>query len=162
MMKLILYIVIFCSFIRCKAQDKIIGRYLGYQFNSTQNVSYLSQELKFINTNKDTLKVNLRLPYDTTSHDVINRGIYYNCHLKEDTIYTLTLKKICVSDIPEAYNSYYKTNAIPDKKDCSKFTEIEKNNAYEYKGNYGKYVDIGGVLYEVIGLSPDDSCFYPH
>lgn len=161
-MKLILYLVVFCSFTGCKAQDKITGRYLGYQFNSTQNISYLSQELKFINADKDTLKINLRLPYDTISHNVINHGIYYNCHLKEDTVYTFTLKKICSNDIPEAYNSYYKTNTVPDKKDFSKFTEVEKNTEYNYIGNYGKYVDIGGVLYEVIGISPDDSCFYPH
>jgi len=161
-MKLMLYLVVFCSYIGCKAQDKVTGHYLGYQFNSTQNISYLSQELKFIKMNKDTLRLNLRLPYDTISHNVINYGIFYNCHLKEGKEYTIKLKKICVSDIPEAYNSYYKTNAIPDKKDCSKFTEVEKDTEYNYIGNYGKYVDIDGVLYEVIGLSPDDSCFYPH
>lgn len=156
-----LYGVILLTFCSCKAQEKVVLRYIGYQYKETKNKSFVNEELTFIK-DKDTLKVNLKLPYDTVSHNVINRGIFYNCHLKEDTVYTITLKKICVTDIPETFNSYYKTNTIPDKKDCSRFTEVEKNTEYNYTGNYGKYVDIDGVLYEVIGISPDDSCFYPH
>lgn len=162
MMKLILYSIILYSFIGCKTQDKITGSYFDYQYSGTENTSYLRQELKFINKDKDTLKVNLRLPYDTISRNIINRGVFYNCILKKGTIYTITLKKICVKDIPETFNSYYKTNAIPDKTDCSKFREIKNNTAYEYKGDYGKYVDINNVIYEVIGLSPSDGCFFVH
>lgn len=67
-----------------------------------------------------------------------------------------------MSEIPESFNSYYKTNAIVDEKDCSKFSEVEKNTAYNYIGNYGKYVDIDGVLYEVVGLNPSDECVFQH
>lgn len=156
-----LYGIMLLTFFSCKAQEKVTLRYIGHQYKETKNKSFVNDELTFIK-DKDTLKVNIKVPFDERNAQIINRGIFYNCHLKEDTVYTITLKKICANNIPEAYNSYYKTNAIPDKKDCSKFTEIEKNTNYEYTGNYGKYVDIGGVLYEVIGLSPDDSCFYPH
>jgi hypothetical protein len=158
---LILYGIILFAFFSCKAQEKVALRYAGHQYKETKNKSFVNDELKFIK-DKDTLKMNIKIPFDEINAQIINRGVFYNCHLKEDTVYTFTLKKICVSDIPEAYNSYYKTNAIPDKNDCSKFTEVEKNTDYNYIGNYGKYVDIDGVLYEVIGLSPDDSCFYPH
>lgn len=149
------------TFFSCKAQEKVTLRYIGHQYKETKNKSFVNDELTFIKNN-DTLRVNIKVPFNESDAQIINRGIYYNCHLKEDTVYTLTLKKICANDIPEAFNSYYKTNTIPDKKDCSKFTEIEKNTDYEYKGNYGKYVDIDGVLYEIIGLSPDNNCFYPH
>lgn len=149
------------TFFSCKAQEKAALRYIGHQYKVTKNKSFVNNELTFIK-DKDTLKVNIKVPFDERNAEIINRGIYYNCHLKEDTVYTITLKKICSTDIPEVFNSYYKTNTIPDKKDCSKFTEVEKNTNYEYKGNYEKYVDIDGVLYEVIGISPDDSCFYPH
>lgn len=145
----------------CKAQEKVTLLYLGYQYNNTKNSSFVSKELNFLKAN-DTLHMNIRLPYDTIKHEIINRGIYYNCHLKKDTTYTFTLKKICVNNIPDVPNSYYKTNTIPNKKDCSKFTEVEKNTGYKYEGNYGKYVDIDRTLYEIIGLSPNDGCFFPH
>lgn len=156
-----LYGIMLFTFFSCKAQEKVTLRYIGHQYKETKNKSFVNDELTFIKNN-DTLRVNIKVPFNESDAQIINRGIYYNCHLKEDTVYTLTLKKICANDIPEAFNSYYKTNTIPDKKDCSKFTEIEKNTDYEYKGNYGKYVDIDGVLYEIIGLSPDNNCFYPH
>jgi hypothetical protein len=156
-----LYGIMLFTFFSCKAQEKVTARYIGHQYKETKNKSFVNDELTFINNN-DTLRVNIKVPFNENDAQIINKGIYYNCHLKEDTVYTITLKKICTTDIPEAFNSYYKTNAIPDKKDCSKFTEIEKNTNYEYKGNYGKYVDINGVLYEVIGISPDNGCFYPH
>ncbi len=158
MIKLISIIIILYFSIACNAQYKIKGRYLGYQLNSTQNVSFINQQLIFIDN--DTLKVNLRLPFDTITHSVTTQGIYYNCHLKEGIVYTITLEKICVSDIPESFNSYYRTNAIFRKKDCSKFKEIKKDTEYKYYGNYGHYVDIDGVLYKIRGLSPGSSCSF--
>lgn len=146
----------------CKAQEQLIGSYIGYQYKETKNISFINRELLFLNEDSDTLKINIRMAFDIKNPQIINPGIFYNCSLKEGEQYTITLKKICVSDIPEAFNSYYKTNTIPDKKDCSKFIEVEKNTEYNYTGNYGKYIDIDGVLYEVIGISPDDNCFYPH
>jgi hypothetical protein len=92
----------------------------------------------------------------------MDRGIFYGCHLKKDTVYTFILKKICLNDISDVPNDYYKTNTIPDQKDCSKFIEIEKNTEYKYEGNYGKYVDISGTLYEIIGLNPSGDCVFQH
>ncbi|MDM1377349.1 hypothetical protein [Myroides marinus] len=161
MRALILYGIILFTFFSCKAQEKVTLRYIGNQSSGTENESFINNSFLFLNKN-DTIKVNVKTPFNINKMEIINRGIYYNCQLKKDTIYSLTLKKICTADIPEIFNSYYKTNTIPDKTDCSKFTEIKKNTVYDYKGNYEKYVDIDDVLYEVIGLSPDTGCFYPH
>ena len=89
-------------------------------------------------------------------------GIFYNCHLKEDILYTITLKKICGNDIPDVFHIYYKTNAVFDKDDCSRFKAIVKNTNYVYDRNYGKYVDMDGILYEIVGLTPGDGCVFQH
>jgi hypothetical protein len=158
---LILNIVFFLfSLNNCFAQEKLIVHYIGSQLKSTKNYSFLSKELKFLKENKDTLKMNIRLPYDTINHKIIDMGIFYNCHLREDTVYIIILKKICVNDITDVPNSYYKINTIPDKNDCSLFTEMEKNTIYKYEGNYGKYVDINNELFEIMGLSPSNDCFF--
>jgi hypothetical protein len=143
----------------CKAQEKMTLKYIGQQYKGTKNENFVNQEIIFLKAN-DTFRVNIKMPFDVKSKKIINRGIYYNCHLKSGTVYTITLKRICVNSIPDVPNSYYKTNTIPDKKDCSKFTEVEKNTAYRYEGNYGKYVDIDGALYEIVGLSPGDGCVF--
>ncbi|GGE99254.1 hypothetical protein SAMN05443634_102300 [Chishuiella changwenlii] len=158
---LILYGIMFFLFFNCKAQEKMTLRYVDHQYKETKNKSFVNNELVFIKS-EDTLRMNVKVPFKQSNAQIINRGIFYNCHLKENTIYTITLKKICINDIPEAFNSYYRTNTITDKTDCSKFTEIKNNTNYEYKGDYEKYVDIDNVLYEIIELSPNTGCFYPH
>ena len=159
MRTLILDWIMLFPFFGCKAQGKIVSKYIGYQYKETNNNSFIKRELLFLEKN-DTLRINIRLPFDTKNPQIINPGIYYNCHLKVDTVYTISLKKICAGDIPDVYNSYYKTNTIPDKNDCSKFTEVVNNTPYEYKGHYGEYVDINGGLYEITGLSPGDGCSF--
>lgn len=161
MKTIIVFAIMLFTLCGCKAQDKITLCYIGYQYKETKNNSFLNKQLLFTH-NEDTLKMNLRLPFDISNHNVIDSGIFYNCHLKKGTTYTITLKKTCVTDIHETFNSYYNINTIPDKTDCSRFIEIRKNTRFRYFGNYGKYVDIDGVLYEIIGLSPDDDCCYPH
>lgn len=95
--------------------------------------------------------------------EIINRGLYYNCILTPGNAYIITLKKISKNGLPEETNSYYKTNAIfNDKQDSAKFIEVPKDTQYMYKGYYERYVDINNILYEIIGLSPDAECFYPH
>jgi hypothetical protein len=51
---------------------------------------------------------------------------------------------------------------IPDKNDCSKFIEIKKDTEYDYRGDYGRYVDIKGCLYEIKRIYPNNGGFYPH
>jgi hypothetical protein len=161
MRTLILYGIMLLSSFGCKAQDNITASYIWYQYQETKNNSFIRRELLFLEK-RDTLRINIRMPFNTQKPQIVSPGIFYNCHLKENTVYTITLKKICVSEIPEAFTSYYKTNTIPDRKDCSQFTEIEENTEYKYTGNYGKYVDIDGTLYEIIGLSPSDGCVFQH
>lgn len=164
MKRAIIALTLTCLSCYCQSQTVFTGKYIGFFYELTKNESFINKVIMFQSLEKDTLSMNVKLPIDTT-HMVIDRGIYYNCHLKENTIYTITLKKICVNEIPEVCNSYYRTNVVFDDKDCSKFTEFEKNTPYNYlcgysKG-YGKFVDIDGFLYEIIGLKPDDDCFYP-
>lgn len=149
--------------VSCKAQDTLTYKvkYIGFSFETTKNRSFINRSLIFIN-NKDTFILNQKLPYKSEKPKVNYSGIYYNCHLKEDVVYTIVLKSFCVRDIPKSFNNYYITNTIPDKNDCSMFKENERNTKYKYYGNYEKYVDIAGRLYEVIGLSPSDDCFFPH
>jgi len=170
MRNLIFFCFLLLSLPACVAQETITVRYISSQYNRTKNNSFICKEMRFISyKNNDTLSMNVRLPLkvtvkvsnDTIGIDVVDMGIYYDCHLKKDTIYTITVKKICINEIPEVYHSYYNTNAIFDNNDCSKFTEIEKNTPYEYIGYYGKFVDIKGILYEIVGLKPDNDCFYP-
>ena len=146
--------------IGCKAQEKITVRYVNSKYEGSKNKSFITREMIFLK-NEDTLIINIRLPFDISNPKIFNPGIYYNCHLRKDSVYTISLKRICANDIPKDYNSYYKTNIVPDEKDCSRFKEIDKNTDYEYRGYYGMYVDMKGTLYEIIKLTPDDGCVFP-
>ena len=175
MKNLLLFGFLLYSFCPCLAKETITVRYVDYQYEPTKNNGFICKKLRFVSqNNNDTLFINVRLPLkvnvtilnDTIGVDIFDNGIYYNCHLKQDTIYTITLKTICINEIPDICNSYYKINAVFDNADCAKFTEIEKNTPYEYscgysKG-YGKFVDVKGILYEIVGLKPDNDCFYPN
>lgn len=108
---------------------------------------------------KDTLKMNVKLPYDPVNADTINNGILYRCFLKEKQVYVLKLKRICPADIPEAVNSYYRINALSSKKKCSTFSEIKTDTEFLQR-NPGKYVDINHTIYELTGISPDTDCAY--
>lgn len=149
-------------------------RYIDYQYKPTKNNSFLCKELRFVldNTN-DTLLMNIRLPLkvniassnDPIAVNIIDYGIYSNCHLRKDTIYTIGLKKICISEISDICNSYYKTNAVFDSVNCSEFTEIENDNISRNDRNCirgSRFVDIKGILYEIISLTPNNDCFYLH
>jgi len=154
----------------CVAQKIITARYLRSNYEFTQNSSFMRREMKFVSDNSnDTLYVNVRLPLklninkfnDTISVEVFNWGVYHNCHLEQDSIYILILKRICVNDIPEWQHSYYRTNAIFDENDCSRFVEFENNTPFQYAGYVGEYVDVKGILYRIVGLEPNTNCFFP-
>jgi len=161
MKKIVFYSAVLLIVYSCKGQQQIRGRYEGNAYKETLNESFINSELRFIN-GSDTLKLNLKLPFDRDKHQVNDRGIFYNCHLKKDTMYSITLKKICAADIVDVPVCYYMINTIPDGKECYRFTEVAKTTEYRDAGNYGKYVDVGGVLYEIVSLSPNGSCSFQH
>lgn len=144
----------------CEAQRTIELKYLGMHYSGTRNKTFINRQLIFLNGG-DTLQMNQKIPYDTTNHQVLYYGVYQKCHLKNDSTYTITLTKICLDSITDVLHSYYKINAIADKNDCSKFTEIERTSEYRYEVDYGKYVDIQKVLYEITRLTPNTDCFPP-
>jgi hypothetical protein len=161
-MKTIYSIVILFSFFGCKAQESFTLKYISQQYKETSNVSFINKEMLFFNGN-DSLIWNFKIPFDVNKPEIIDEGIYCNCHLKIDSIYILKLKKICVSDIKEDINCYYKINGLfSDEYNCSRFTEIKKNSEYLYKGNYQKYLDFNNELYEIVGLLPSKDCFFAH
>lgn len=161
--KKILYTIVLFIFFSCKVQQRVLSqknhtltlRYVNHQYNETKNISFRNDELI---KDRDTLKINIKATFDYINAQIYDLGVYTTVFLKK-SLYTFKLKQICVNDIPDLFNSYYKINTIPDKEDCSKFTEIEKNTEFNYNRNYGEYVDINGILYQIIGISPDDTCF---
>jgi len=145
----------------CNAQASITFKdikYLGKSYEGTKNTSFVSKRMSFLN-GEDSVFINIRLPFDVADSEIIDRGLYSNCILQEGSIYTLQLKKICLTAIPKEYESYYRTNAIfSDSSDCSLFVETEKNTKYMYKGKYERYVDINNRIYEVVSVSPSSGC----
>jgi hypothetical protein len=78
-------------------------------------------------------------------------------------MYDLKLKEIGPDSIPSDYISYYRINAIFDAPlDRSIFREIKRNTTYKYFGNYEKYIDMNGRLYEIVYLDPPTACRFDH
>jgi hypothetical protein len=142
----------------CSTQKKITAQYIGQRYTSTQNKSFVNNELLLLK-GKDTIHMNVKLPYNLAESDTINNGILYRCFLKTNKLYTIKLKPICPADIPDVVNSYYKINTIPSKKNCSTFTEIKMDTEFLQR-NPGKYVDINNRVYELTGLWPDTDCAF--
>jgi len=137
-------------------------KYLGKSYEGTKNKSFVNKRMSFLNGN-DSVFINVKLPFNEADSKIIDAGLYRNCILQEGNIYTLQLKKICLTNIPNEYESYYKTNAIfSDSRDCSSFVETKKDTQYIYKGRYDRYVDINNRIYEVMSLSPPSGCSYDH
>jgi len=91
MRKIIVILLLSLLFICCcEAQKTIIGDYIGYKYLGTKNTSFINRELSFL-VNNDTLRINIKIPFDITNPQIINHGIYYNCHLKQSSIYTIKL-----------------------------------------------------------------------
>lgn len=159
-------ILVFCVFICAKsvAQEKLVFqvKFLKESLLETKNENYLNRRLYFLDQ-KDTIVLNFKAPFDSAKNEFQDMGIYYNCHLKEGIIYTFRMRKICLSEIPEKEESYYKTNAsFYDDSNCSSFSEIYSDTGFKYAGNYGMYFDKGNQLYEIENLLPTDDCFFGH
>ncbi len=142
-------------------QVTLTGQYIGYKYIETRNRSFINKQMYFLQ-GKDSLYINIKLPIDT-DNDIIDPGMLYGCYLKKDSIYMITLNKICLSNIPIEYNSYYRINTIvPKENNCSYFEEIKKDTKYLYRGNYGKYVDKNNELFEIVDIRPTDCCNFLH
>lgn len=142
----------------CSTQKKINVQYLNQRFSKTGNKSFLNNELILLK-GKDTMRINVKIPYNSVTSDTINNGILYRCFFKPGKIYTLKLKRISVDSIPDAVNSYYKINTIASGKKKSTFKEIKKDTEFIYR-NPGKYVDIDNKIYEVRSFWPDIDCAF--
>ena len=99
MKTIMFYVIMSLVLCHCKAQEELSLTYIGYQYKGTQNRSFLNKEL-ILKTDGDTIRMNLRLPYDSIHHNVIDRGLLYNCHLKKGVKYTFTLQKNVFSIFP--------------------------------------------------------------
>lgn len=156
------YLLIVCSIgpfaVACSSQKKITVQYIGQHFSTTENKSFLNNELVLLK-GKDTIRMNVKLPYNSLTRDTINNGILYRCFLKQNTLYTFKLKPICPEAIPDAVNSYYKVNAVSSRRKCSTFSEIKKDTEFMYR-NPGKYIDIDHKIYEIMELWPDKDCAF--
>lgn len=156
-------IIIFCLF-ACKAQ-KIIKyeniKYEGFSYQATLNDSFVNKRLVFLK-GTDSVIFNIKIPYDASVRNINDPGIFYNCTLRKDSLYSFELKKIPLSSISEEYNSYYKTNAKFKSKSKSKFIEVSKNTDYQYKGIYGMFVDINHELLMINKMVPAKDCIFQH
>jgi hypothetical protein len=133
-------------------------QYLGQKYGPTFNNNFINNELILLR-GKDTIRMNVKLPFDSEKEDTINEGILYRCSLKTDKTYTIKLKPATPKHIPAALNSYYKLNAVFPRKRSSRFEEIRKTTEY-MRTNPGKYVDIDHHVYELLEIWPDTDCAF--
>ena len=157
----ILNMFMFIFILGCTTQQKITLKYIGCQYSPTLNVSFLNKSLIFLK-GKDTIKLNVKIPFDSIKNEVINMGIYFNCFLKKDSTYVIILKKVCPVEMNDVPSNYYKINCIKNVINCSKFTEVRLNTTYKYEGNYGSYVDFKNSIYRIVSLNPSDNCSFQH
>ncbi len=149
------FLLLICA---CSAQKKMTIQYIGQHYSATQNKSFVNDQLLLLK-GRDTIRMNVKLPFDVANSDTINNGILYRCFLKKNKIYTIKLKAIPVDLIPDVVNSYYKLNAVFIKKNSSHFTEIKKDTDFIQR-NPGKYVDIDNKIYELLEIWPDTDCAF--
>jgi hypothetical protein len=157
-MKISLFLPFLICLAACSPQ-KLTLRYLGQRYSKTQNKSFVNSELVFLRE-KDTIRMNLKIPYNSVASDTINTGIYRRCFLKIGSVYTFKLKPTAERDIPEALNSYYKINAVfMGKRKGAPFSEVEKDTEFMQR-NPGSFIDIDHRVYEIVELLPDKDCAY--
>ena len=155
----ILYSLIFLLFVGCAAKKTLTGRYIGQRYSHTVNKSFINSELIFVDA-KDTFRMNLKVPYNSSTSDTINTGIYRRCHLKKDRVYSFKLKPVNGKDIPDALNSYYQINAIfTSERRNATFVDVEKDTEFMHR-NPGSFIDMDFHVYEIVELMPDKDCDY--
>lgn len=162
--RIILYLLCFSIF-SCKTYCQLLlnhVKFIGSSYKSSNNKSFVTYVLKFLN-NTDTVFINLRIPFDSKTNNIINEGLYNSCKLTIDSFFSFNLKKSNKNVIPNEWNSYYRINAkFLSGNMKSKFREVKKDTEYLYKGNYGMFVDINNELYEILLMSPTSNCTLQH
>lgn len=161
-MKNYLIVVYFLVFgVGCKAQVRDYSglKYVGFVYTGTLNKSFVNKQLRFVK-GRDTIIINLKLPFDRKTSNIYDQGIFYNCSLRQDTIYSFVLAPATTDSIPKEYNSYYRLNTKFNS--LNHFTEIRNNTSYQYKGSYGMYVDIENRLYLIRNMIPAGDCVMQH
>ena len=143
----------------CVPQKKLTLQYVADRYTTTQNQSFLTHELLFLH-HQDTLRMNVRIPFNHSTYDTVNNGIFHRCFPKKSSIYAFKLKPIRVENIPTEVNSYYKTNAVfKNRRAGAAFREIKKNTEFLHR-NPGKYIDIDHRIYEIMEMWPDTDCAF--
>ena len=162
---IIITVLSLISIINCTAQTIIKYNnfiYKGYTLNKTFNTGFINKKLLFVK-NRDTIYINQKLPYSTHKLTFYDYGIYFNCHLEIDSLYTFKLKKIRKKDVPSYFNNYYRINTLfKNRSNPSRFIEIKRNTAFLIKGYYDKYFDLNNELFEIMELSPLSGCGIIH
>lgn len=124
-------------------------RYIRFSYTQTHNKSFINKAMVFKKGN-DSITINQKLPFDFDKKEIFDNGFFYNCSLKIDSIYTIMLIQVVKDAIPTEYISYYRINSIfPDRRNKSKFIEIDKDSDFYYRGYYDKYFDIRNTLYKM-------------
>jgi hypothetical protein len=132
-------------------------KYKGCFYYGTLNKSFINKRLVFLN-GKDSVFVNIKIAFDAKGKKTYDPGIFYNCQLEKDSIYSFSIKKIAPSEIPKEYNTYYRTNCIFNTNGSSRFKEVKKNTQYYFVGNTGIYVDINHELFKIMKMTPARGC----
>jgi hypothetical protein len=160
-MKLIFVTISLLLFLYSKSQDTIEYKnykYIGFVYTPTLNHSFVNKALLFVK-NSDTVVINQKLPFNLLKKEIFNEGVYYNCRVDSNKIYSLVFKKISQKIIPDNHVNYYKINAsFSDSSNSSKFKEFSRNTEFKYYGNYMKYFDINWELVEILNITPKCNC----
>ena len=88
-MKTVLAFSIICLlFSHCDAQEGLVlenVKYVGKAYEDTKNKSFVNKRMLFLK-GKDTLYVNVKLPFDANESRIIDSGLYRDCLLQEGNI----------------------------------------------------------------------------
>jgi len=164
MRRFVILLIISICFFGCKAQNLLKYqdlKYAGVSYQGTLNSSFVNKRIVFTQ-GADSIVFNVKIPWDSTTKNINDPGIFYNCTLKQDTVYSFVLKKVSPAAIPKGYNSYYLSNGKFHDIKKSKFTEISKNTPYKYQGTNGMFIDIDHDLLLIEKMSPTTDCVFQH
>ncbi|MBS1526301.1 MAG: hypothetical protein JST19_11670 [Bacteroidetes bacterium] len=132
-------------------------KYIGFSYSGTLNKSFLNKRILFLK-GADTIVFNLKIPFDKKTKNIFDPGIFYNCQLKQDTLYSFELEQSAVVDISKELNSYYKTNCLFTQAKGSQFREIRKDTKYSYAITGGMFIDIDHILFKIVKMTPASNC----